>query len=285
MKKEILLTALFALIIAGCQKPTEVQLVNESVFDVENVEEPDPTIERTAVDSTALLPKEQQKFAGFIELVSVRTDKGLGVESKIGARVVFESRTRFVVDTTTGRKKYYGFRLGVVRVNNERMFERERIARNLASGFEYVFELPNYEPLRRYSFTATRAIIDSVGEFTVSVEAPENLAVQSPVGGQRILQNKDLELRWSGKGNLSFIISTVQIQNNQIRIIPILNVRAKKNEGRATLPRKILEVLPKGNYVFTFVISNRDERATVGNFRGKVLVQASSIYNVVVGLI
>ena len=285
MKKEILLTALFALIIAGCQKPTEVQLVNESVFDVENVEEPDPTIERTAVDSTALLPKEQQKFAGFIELVSVRTDKGLGVESNIGARVVFESRVRSVVDPTTGRKKYYGFPLDTVRVNDKLMFARERIARNPASGFEYVRELPTYEPLRRYNFVAISTHNDSVGAFAVSVEAPENLAVQSPVGGQRILQNKDLELRWSGKGNLSFIISTVQIQNNQIRIIPILNVRAKRNEGHAVLPRKVLELLPKGIYVFTFVLSNRDERATVGNFRGKVLVQASSIHNVVVGLI
>jgi hypothetical protein len=279
MKKEMLLTALFALIIAGCQKPTEVQLVDEEpTLNVEQVDEPDPTVERAAVDSSALLPREQQKFAGFVTINSIRFDWGQGVRSIVVAKVLVENRSLPI--PINNRRVFYGMPLGIVRVNGDIMLPRERRFATVSAGYEYLREIMNHVPRRTYSFT-----IDSLGMLPFVVQAPENLTVQSPVGGARVPRDKNLELRWTGQGDLSFVISRITTNTaGETKSQPLLNVRAKRNDGRAVLKKEFLSQLDPGLYLFTFVIANRDERVT-NRWQIKTLVQASSIYNVVVGLI
>lgn len=283
MKSQILLlVAMFALIVAGCQKPTEVQLVNEQpTLEFEQVIEPDSTIDRASVDSTALLPKDQDRNAGFITLTSTKSDFGSGIESKIAAKVVFENRSRVLVGEG-GRKQFFALPLLFARLNGDPLFPRERRVLGLSAGFEYVRDAI-FIPRNNYRFTGAS---DSIGTFDITVQAPENLTVQSPVGGMRVPKDKDVELRWTGQGELSFIVSVVRIGvNNQPKLIPLLNVRAKKNFGYARLSKKILNDLPRGVYILTFVVSNKDERQMLGSFRNRVLIQASSIYNVRVDLI
>ncbi len=279
----IILTVILGLV-AGCQKPTEVKLTAESQLVIENVNEPDPTVERQPVDSTGLLPVDGERFAGFISVTSIKTDLGNGVESRTMARVLFESRQRpLIVD---GRKCFFGLSLGTVIVSSggtgDLLFPRERRIGLQSCGVEYVREALNYTPRGMYRFTATGS--DSVGPFTTTVEAPELLTVQSPRGGQRIRRDTDLELRWRGDGPLSIILSAVETRNGRHHVVPLFNVKPRVNDGRAVLSNRVLRGLPQGRYLFTFVLTNRDEQLTVGRFQGRVLVRASSIYNVRIDL-
>lgn len=269
---------------AGCQKPTAVQLTADSQLVIENVTEPDPMIERPPVDSTGLLPVDGERFAGFIGVTSIKTDLGSGVEARTMARVLFESRYRpLIVD---GRKWFFGLPLGTVIVSSggvgDVLFPRERRFGMQSCGVEYVREALNYIPRGFYRITATGS--DSVGAFITTVEAPELLTVLSPHGGQRIRRDADLELRWRGNGPLSIILSAAETRNGRHHLIPLFTVKPAVNDGRAVLSRRVLQGLPAGRYMFTFVLKNRDEQLTVGRFQGRVLVQASSIYNVRIDL-
>lgn len=279
-KQFLIIVSLMFGLVAGCQKPTEVQLTAESSLVIENVNEPDPTVERQPVDSTGLLPVDGEKFAGFINVTSIKTDLGNGVETRTLARVLFESRQRpFIVD---GRKCFFGLPLGTVIVSSggagDLLFVRERRFGLQSCGFEYVREISNFVPRGSYRFTATGS--DSVAPFSTTVEAPEQLTVQSPRGGQRIRRDTDLELRWRGDGPLSIILSVVENRNGRNHLIPLVNFKPKVNSGHAVVSNRVLRGLPSGTYVLTFVLKNRNEQLTVGRFQGRVLVQASAIYNV-----
>jgi hypothetical protein len=281
MKTRLLFTAAMAVLLAACQKPTEVQVTEEALLDVENVTEPDPAIDRASVDSTALLPREQDRFAGFITVASVKSDNGAGIESKSFVHAAFENRNNSI--TVGGLKRFFLFPLGLPRVtiggNTVFLVMREVRFGNQLLGVEYVREIP-YAPEANYRFEAVGS--DSVNAFSVSIDSPDNIFVQSPVGGQRIARDNDINLRWTGRGNPFLIISA---RTGQGKLIPVLNIKPRRNEGRALLTKKILNALPRGSYVFTFCLSNRNENFMVGRFRGRVLVRGLSIYNIRVELI
>lgn len=282
MKTRLLYAAMMAVLFAACQKPTAVQVTDEeTLLDVENVAEPDPAIDRASVDSTALLPREQDRFAGFITVVSVKSDNGALIESKSFVHAVFENRNNSII--AGGLKRFLLFPLGLPRVtvggNTVFLGMREVRFGNQLLGFDYAREI-TYTPGATYRFEATGS--DSVNAFSVSIDSPDNILVQSPVGGQRIARDNDLNAQWTGRGDVFLIISA---RTPQGKLVPVLNIKPRRNEGRALLTRKILNALPRGNYVFTFGVSNRNENFLVGRFRGRVLVRGISIYNVRVELI
>ena len=278
--KRILFAALFALASAGCQKPTEVQLVNDQpVLDVEVVDEPDTTIDRAAVDTTALLPRDQQKYNGFVMLSAIKSDWGDGIRSIVLAKVVVENRNQPIIFNR--RKIFYGLPLGTVNVNGDVMVPRIRRIGNLSAGFEYLREISNHAPRKMYRF-----VLDSLNATSFAIQAPENLTVQVPLGGARVARNRNLDLRWTGQGDLFMIISALRASiAGEMQSVPLLRVHAKKNTGSAVLRKEFLSQLPPGAYTLTFVLANREELNTAGRLPAKVLVQASSIYNVVICLL
>ncbi len=277
MKTAIAIAASVVLLLVGCQKPTEVQLTgDETQIDLETVNDPDGSFDRAAVDSTALLPREQQDYAGFVTLTSIRTDIGNLSRTTVVGRVVIEDKRRPV--TFNGRRMFIGYRLGLVRIDGAFMIPRERLVGGMVSaGFEYVREVPTYEPGRTYTFSA-----DSIG--SVSLTASDVVTVEAPVSGTAVLRDRDLPLRWRGRGHLKIIVSALRVENGQFHTTPLLAFSPRKNEGRALVSRRILNGLPRGAYVFTFAITNREERPLPGRYGGLVLLQASSLHNIVVEL-
>jgi hypothetical protein len=283
MKNQISLAALLVLLLSGCQKPTEVQIVEDALLEVEQVIEPDSSVGRPATDSTGILPKDQTKFAGLFMVTSVKSDYGNGVTSNITAYAALENRTVVFIDSL-GRKHFYAHPLGIVRVNNELMLSHERFFGGQSAGFEYVRNVA-FNPRGRYVFTGS-GTVTGVGAFSVAVDAPENLTVYAPVSGTRVRRGHGLDLHWSALGdNIALIISAVRPQLGNIRSVPVLCLKPKRNLGKAVLGRKILDALPRGVYVFTFVVFNRDERQVISRYPAKVLIQAASLYNVRVDLI
>ncbi|MBX2990411.1 MAG: hypothetical protein KF749_04485 [Bacteroidetes bacterium] len=277
MNTKFSIAILIATILAGCQKPTEVQLSDDqSRLEIEAISDADTSLDGTAVDTTALLPRDHRDYVGFATVSSVRSDWGTGVRQSVHARVVVVNKSNRIPFHDRG--VFFGRLLGTVRINGEFMIPRLRIQGNLDSGVEYVRDILNHLPRRVYTFTA-----DSLAS-PLTIESPENLTVTSPVGGQRINRGSDLELRWSGQGKISLIISKVTIEQGETRVVPVLNINARQADGRVVLSRRVLSLLPRGDYVFSFVASNRAEYQTL-RYQGKVLMQASSIHNVRVDLI
>ena len=270
MKTTWAIATALVLLLAGCQKPTEVEITEETALDVEDVLDPDSSFNRASLDSTALLPREQQTYGGFFTVTAVRTDVPNETRQRVIARAVIEDKGRVVVHN--GRKMFWGFLLERMRLNNMPMRVLPRFLGNISAGFEYVLDLSSFVPGQQFVFSA-----DSVG--AIGIEAPDVVTVQAPVAGQIVRRESDLALQWSGRGNVQIIISRFVLSD---RIVPMLRIRPRVNAGRAALPRRILRALPPGTYFFTFVLARRDERQLPGRFGGTLLVQASSVHNVMV---
>ena len=281
MKRIGCIVATFALLLAGCEKPTQVQLADETDLEVEAIAESD-SVASAPVDTLALLPREQVNYPGLISIASVRFDNGVTTETVVGAKVALEDRTRWFFDRL-GRKRFYGYFLGTVSVNGIPLLRRVRAVGNDSAGFEYVGLVP-YTPRLGYRFIGTGSV-GGVRAFDESVTAPDDLVVQSPVGGTQVRRGNPLDLRWTPQGNpLTVIVSAVRTVQGERRVIPVLSITPKKNSGRAVLPRRILDALPRGTYVLTFAVANKDERRIQG-YSGRVLVLASSICNVQINLL
>jgi hypothetical protein len=145
------------------------------------------------------------------------------------------------------------------------------------AGFEYVTDLSTYQPNHNYTWNVSPP--DSISPFTASIISPNEVTVQSPAGGAIVRRDRDLELRWTGNGNLSIIISGFEPVTRKTK--PFLHIKPRVNIGSAILGRRVLNLLPNRfrYYVFTFVLSNRNESIVVGSFKGRVLIQAASMYN------
>ncbi len=277
MNTKLSIAILIAAILAGCQKPTEVQLRDDqSPLEIEAISDADTSLDETAVDTTALLPRDHRDYIGFATVSSVKSDWGNGVRQSVHARVVVVNKSNRIPFRDRG--VFFGRLLGTVRINGEIMIPRLRIQGNLDSGIEYVRDILNHLPRRVYTFTA-----DSLAS-PLTIESPENLVVASPVGGQRIARENDFELRWSGEERISLIVSRMVVEQGEVTVVPVLHIKARQIHDRVVLSRRILSLLPRGDYVFSFVASNRGEYQTA-RYQGKVLMQASSIYNVRVDLI
>jgi hypothetical protein len=273
-----------AIVVAGCQKPDEIELIDDdSVLEIESVLTTDTDRELTPIDSAAILPRDEDKFAGIMYLNSITTRSARGIEpTKVLSRVVFEDRSRPVNDTTGRRRGFTGMNFAGVQLNGAPMIERTRRFGNIIGGVEYVKELTSISPGQRVTWRAVSLVL---GIFEDSINAPEGLQVVTPVGGSIVPRNQDLELQWTGRGDLGIIVSAGHIEGSLFVTKPLLSVRVKKNSGHAKLNKKFLKALPPSQaYMFTFVLVNRKEKLSLGQFRGKVLVQASSIYNSIVTL-
>lgn len=270
----------FSLAFLACNKPAPVELQpdeSDGILEVASVAQDDSGFALTSVDSSAMLPEDQKKFAGLLQIVHVVFDGGQrGIDTVSYARAMFENRTRPVrqAGRTIG---FHGINLGPVRLNGtflvpvpHRVGHHDSIA-----GIEYLRDLTAlYQPRTTYTWSATP---DSIGPIAVSIETPDDIVVQSPRGGTIISRDRDLVLSWSGQGNLFFVISSFDLLTGKSR--PIFQVRMKDRSHRAVLSKKILRLLPPQRvYVFTFALANRREIEPVG-FQGRVLVLATSVYN------
>jgi hypothetical protein len=114
--------------------------------------------------------------------------------------------------------------------------------------------------------------------FKDSVQTPEDLTVQAPAGGSVLSRSKQVDLRWSGSGNLVIVISTYNPVTGKTK--PVLQLQPVVNTGKAVIDPHVLQLLPQvRNFVFTFIIANRFDRLLGGMPKDRILVQAASVHN------
>lgn len=291
MKRTWILLSVAVLGLAGCQQPQEVALTPDpetAGIDVEPIVTPDSGLVTVGSDSaSALLPADHVQYRGLMTVSHVKLDAGRGVTSFALSAVFLGDSTIQHMGRTVG---YRGMNLGTVTINNDTMIalaHRILIHRSsgrdsvLLRGWEYLANLTGvYRPAVPYTWKMSAS-----GFADVTIGAPADLVVYSPAGGAIVSRRKDLELRWSGGGKPPLILISAYDPTARTSK-PLVQIRPRSNTGRAYVPSGLLRELPQAQrfFVFTFILANRLEGVTLGQYAGPVLVQAASVYGSVVEL-
>jgi hypothetical protein len=287
MRQIAVIIVMMGLMVGGCQQPTDVKLLSEpNATDLEiiPVAKPDTLIASTPVDSAAILPSEQVAYYGQFLLHSIRLDAGPGkVDSFASSRVILaDSLVRFLVRAVG----VYGIDLGPVLLNGVPLLRiPHRITlvsatvrdTSLIGGVEYRGDITqSYRSNTQYTWAAP---LSPFGALSIGIRSPDALKVLSPTGGSIIPRNQDLLIRWTGgNGNLRIIVSTFDPLTK--RSVPVLEFRPRANTGSGLIPASLLRQFPRGPFfVFTFILSNRQELTAIRGTVGNILVQAASVSN------
>jgi hypothetical protein len=292
MIRSLILVFAVLLLLAGCKDAAPVQVLppgGTPDVEITPVAAADTNYVAAPVDSSAVLPADNLRFGAFLTINRITLDNGPQRSSGAYARVLFEDRLR-PVRFLARRFGFHGLDLGTVELNGDPMVRvphRIRINRILidtvvAAGWEYLQNLsPTYEPGGVYTWTAPAS--DSTDAFSLSITAPPELTVQSPMGGTTVRADQPLQLRWTGTGPISIVVSGYEA--GSLRLRPRFVLRPRVNTGSVVLPARVMRLLTQDRfqaYAFSFVLANRDEARSVGRFNGAVLLQAAAVYTTVV---
>ncbi len=286
MKHFLTIVGLLAVGLVSCQQPQEAVLTPQGVDSapvVKSVASPDTGLVPTPIDSGGVLLEDQYRYQGLFQINNITFDAGQqGLYRIVTARAFFSRQDSPIVrlGRTIG---YLGMDLGVVTLNGTAM-NRELYAIPLprtsvvvAAGLQYVLKdlLPTYRSNTTYTWTVTRM---GMSMDTVSIVSPEDINVISPAGGSIFSRSEDLELVWKGKGDVSIVISLVDVSSQENKAL--LSIQPGSGRNRIVLSSKVLLLLPPNKtYCFTFSLSNRREATLRAQVQAKALVQAASVYN------
>ncbi len=286
MKQTFLILLYATLLVAGCRQPSDIELVPDedaSNLEVFPVALPDTNIVTSSIDSTGVLPEDQVRYAGTFVINSVTWDAGGVPRTLAYSRVFFADSVVRVLGRHVG---FMGQDVGTVTLNNAIMFKLpHRISvgniigrdTSVVRGVEYLADLTSsYRSDWQYSWVVISRLVPVL---TVTAETPENLTVVLPRGGTIHPRKDDLPVRWvGGKGKMSIIVSVYDPFQKKAK--PLLELRARANNGRGVIPAKLLTQLPTGTtFVLTFVLANRKEIQISDPLSGKILTQAASVYS------
>jgi hypothetical protein len=291
MKKLVILTCLLFVFQAGCQKPSPLTV--EPPADspagsllVTVLSNPDTNITVSPIDSTGVLPTDQTGYSGLFLVNTVKYDNGHGAPSTAYASAYFGDRDRPLV--VNGRiVGYYGIELMPSAISPLKIggIPMVRYPYRIHIGsrdttFGYVYRAPPFFLLQpKTSYDWDDPLPDpTLSPFHDSVQMPEDLTVLAPVGGSVLSRSKQVDLRWTGGGNIVIVISTYNTVTGKTR--PVLQLQPAVNTGKAVIEPRLLALLPQTkNYVFTFIVANRVDRLLGGLLKDRILVQGASVYN------
>jgi hypothetical protein len=287
----LLLTSIAVVGLVGCEQPAEVELQPVEVDGgvvVSSIAEADTGLVIAPVDSSGMLPSDRYRFEATMQVTHVVYDAGAkGVDSFAVARAYFSDRSRPVL--FGGRVlTYSGLDLGVITLNGSPMSKRfyqipiPWVGRDTIAGVEYVSNITQeYRPNTAYEWSFSGIFGQG---FHPSIQSPDDLRVLSPVGGSIVPKGRDLLLRWTGKGDVWIVVSAYDPARKSSK--PLLQVvPTDAGRNRAVLSAQTLRLLPANRfYWFTFMFYKRLERAGMGQYPGKILIQAASVYNSLVEL-
>jgi hypothetical protein len=292
MKTLVILACLLFVVQAGCQKPSPltVEPPVESPAGsllVTPISNPDTNITVNPIDSTGVLPTDQTVYSGLFLVNTVKYDYGHGTVALSYASAYFGDRNKPLV--ANGKVVgYYGIDLmpnaasplKIGTISLVRYPYKIHIGgRDTTFGYVYRASLPLASFKPRTSCDWDDPVPDPrLNGFKDSVQTPEDLTVQAPAGGSVLSRSKQVDLRWSGSGNLVIVISTYNPVTGKTK--PVLQLQPVVNTGKAVIDPHVLQLLPQvRNFVFTFIIANRFDRLLGGMPKDRILVQAASVHN------
>lgn len=282
------LPVLAAVLLAGCNDPAPVELVpppDTGGFEIVAIAAVDTSNDSPQVDSTGVLPSDRARFAGYFGVTRIVLDNGGTVRTAATSRALLENRAR-PIRLLGHLWGFHGMNVGTLTLNGTDMVRiphRVRIRRQLldtvvTAGVEYLQDVSaSHGPGLPYTWAATAP--DSLAPFEFTTTTPENITVQSPAGGSVVSRLRDLQLRWTGRGSLTIVISGYLPGSRHT--IPLFRLKPRVNSGSLMIPRKIMSLLPVDRFrafAFSFILENRSESQTIGGYDGLILIQAASVY-------
>ncbi len=288
--RQRVLVVICGLLLGGCVKPSPVQVVEDSsVLEPTALQSVDPNFDFKAVDSTGVLPGDQQSYYAYLLINSIKYNGAAGERGLALSTVLLGDRTSPV---QIGQRifGYSGLLVRTLLLNGQQMTPVPHVVNirpmvnlsdsSVRAGYEYVLNLtPNYAPNQLYTWTISPFGFDST---SISILTPDTLAVLLPRGGSIHSRTEDMHVRWTGTGNLLVLLSASNPTTGRTK--PLLAFRPLRDQDHATLRGKLLESLPAGSYALTFILANRAEVPSGTVHPGKVLVQAASLYTTFFGL-
>jgi hypothetical protein len=300
MKKPIIFLNILLLAVFGCQKPGPVTVdtgTSDDVLDVSTVVPADSAATFGQIDSLGILPADAATFSGFLLVNSVTYDNGPADTNVVKqyAAVYFADRSHPVVDGRGRVLGYYGMNITPTLTGSKIMVNSLPMVRipyrlrlpgvtgDSICGYLYVRNLAGtHHPNTAFLWNVPAGDQGSVAGFTVQIVTPEDVHVLAPEGGSVLSRNSPITLRWAGKGDLNIVVSVIDPVTQATTAV--MKLHPKSGTGKAVLDARVLALLPPGrHFVFSFIAANRQE-ITVGQYQGKVLVQAAAVYNIYVEL-
>ena len=300
MKKPIVFLNILLLAVFGCQKPGPVTVdtgTSDDVLDVSTVAPADSAASFGQIDSVGILPADAATFSGFLLVNSVTYDNGPADTNVVKqyAAVYFADRSHPVVDGRGHVLGYYGMNITPTLTGSKIMVNSLPMVRipyrlrlpgvtgDSTCGYLYVRNLAGtHHPNTAFLWNVPAGDQGSVAGFTVQITTPEDVHVLAPEGGSVFSRSSPITLRWTGKGELNIVVSVIDPVTKATTAL--MKLHPKSSTGKAVLDARVLALLPpERHFVFSFIAANRQEIA-VGQYQGKVLVQAAAVYNIYVEL-
>jgi hypothetical protein len=286
--------SILLVVAAGCQKPDPVVVdpveSTEGLVEVTPIAAPDTNQTLTSVDTTGVTPQDAANFTAFVLIANVEYDAGpAGSATQAFSTVYFADRANpfFFNGKTLG---FFGLDLSpAITINGLPMIRLPHrlrvpgVLRDTTFGYVYAKDLVGlHQPNTMYTWAVPT--VSAMGAFSTSIVTPDNVQVLAPAGGSVLPRNRDLLLRWTGKGELNLVISVINPLTKRVR--PLMKLHPRINTGKAIIDQRVLQLLPPERFfVFTFVIANRREPPPVTPYQGSILVQAASVHNIYVELL
>jgi hypothetical protein len=297
----LVLLALFW--VTGCQEKLPVELAAEqspAVLEVKGIPAIDPTlIVEASVDTSGVTQTEERTYPATFVVNGVKTDLGYSRSTFSYSRMLLNDRKAPISDA--GKViGYLGLDVGNAKVNSVNLPKTSRPLRTYESftpgwnaGASYMLVDQNDQPISDFTYAAGQQYKfradgkGKVASFELSVQSPEEITVVEPRAGSVAFRDEDLKIRWSGSIGSTFrvLISSFDPQSN-IPVKPLLEVTVKEGTNSIVLPASLLKGLQSGSagrYLFSVISSNRIQ-ARIQGYSEDVLVQASSIHNVLLWL-
>jgi len=297
----LVLLALFW--ITGCQEKSPVELATEqspAALEMKVLPAIDSTlIVDASVDTSGVTQGEEQTFPATFLVNGVKTDLGESKSAFSYSRILLNDK-RNPIRNLGKVIGYLGLDVGKAKVNSVDLPKTYRPFRTYTSFSPQYTARPSYtlvdqndQPISEFTYAARqsyRFLADgrgTVASFELSVQSPEEITVVEPRAGSVAFRDDDLKIRWNGAVGSRFrvLISSFDPQSN-IPVKPLLEVTVKEGTNSIVLPASVLKGIQPGftgRYLFSVISSNR-VRTRIPGYSEDVLVQASSIHNVLLWL-
>jgi hypothetical protein len=297
----LVLLALFW--VTGCQENLPVELATEqspTALEVKVLPAIDPNlIVDASIDTSGLTQAEELTYPATFLVNGVKTDLGTSRSNFSYSRMLLNDKNAPISSDLGKVIGYLGLDIGKAKVNSVDLPKTYRPLRTYTSftpgytaGPSYMLLDQNDQPISDFTYAPRQSYRfradgrGKVGSFELAVQSPEEITVVEPRAGSVVFRDEDLQIRWSGAIGSTFriLISSFDPKSN-IPVKPLLEVGVKEGTNSIVLPAKILKGIQTGGGRFLFsVVSSNRIRTRIPGYPQDVLVQASSIHNVLLWL-
>ncbi|MFH0990171.1 MAG: hypothetical protein V1799_09170 [bacterium] len=310
MRKWSIILVVTSLWLVGCQEqmPVELTLDNpDQVLQASQIVEIDSlAILDSSIDTTGVLYNEEKEYGALLLVNGVKSDLSTGRETFSFSRIFMNWRNRPIVNE--GKvKDYNGMPMDIAQLRRgEDTFNLPAVTRPyrtvhfslplpISSGRTYDSighdkigaQKKIYNPQGHYSFLAKGRY--STVTISEEIDAPSDITVTEPQSNSVIVKKENLTVRWSGAIGESFqVVMSIFSPTNHLVVKPVMKIQVQSGSNSITIPSKALQALeqsPNNRYMLSFISSNRKVKRIVdGGLEEKVLIQASSIHNIILWL-